>query len=335
MKRLIFLICLNTGLFLLSDPIARAQFPPPAGQPGTTAMFRDSSAFVNWATGCTVVRGYVNISDTSVSYLGNNRASYGSEEDANGFPDDLVVSLGDGGSATLTFEKTITNGPGPDFAVFENALTDNFLELGFVEVSSDGQNFFRFPAVSLTQTATQVASFGSIDAFRVHHFAGKYRAGYGTPFDLDSLKNVAGLNVNRITHVRIIDVVGCIQPAYSTHDTLGNEVNDPWPTPFNTCGFDLDAIGVIHESATGIGETGSRTLFRTGPNPVTDFLTVRYEGHSAAKMSITNPGGNRIFDAVIYPPATTLNLSGLKPGLYFCTFRHPDGSIETAKLIKQ
>ena len=58
-----------------------------------------------------------------------------------------VVSLGDGGSITLTFAHPLSDGTGPDLAVFENAFNDTFLELAFVEVSSDGANFVRFPAI--------------------------------------------------------------------------------------------------------------------------------------------------------------------------------------------
>jgi hypothetical protein len=55
-----------------------------------------------------------------------------------------IVSLGDSGVATLTFSSPIANGLGPDFVVFENGFLDPandsfaFLELAFVEVSSDG-----------------------------------------------------------------------------------------------------------------------------------------------------------------------------------------------------
>ena len=36
--------------------------------------------------------------------------------------------VGDGGSAILTFDTPIANGPGFDFAVFENGFSDTFLE---------------------------------------------------------------------------------------------------------------------------------------------------------------------------------------------------------------
>jgi hypothetical protein len=34
---------------------------------------------------------------------------------------------------------------------------------------------------------------------------------------------------------------------YASCDSQGHQINDPWPTPFPTGGFDLDAVGVIHQ----------------------------------------------------------------------------------------
>jgi hypothetical protein len=63
--------------------------------------------------------------------------------------------------------------------------------------------------------------------------------------------------------VRIIDVVGSIDPAFGTRDSLGNLINEPFPTPFSSSGFDLDAVGVIHaipEPAFGAGMLGLLAL---------------------------------------------------------------------------
>jgi hypothetical protein len=292
----------------ISSSVASAgPYAPPAGKPNSTAIYMDDPNFVAWATGITIQRGYVNISEPSLGYV-----SYGNYSNALGKAEgDIysVVSLGDGGIATLTFEYPITNGPGYDFAVFENSFSDDFLELAFVEVSSDGNHFFRFNSVSLTPTNTQIDNAGSVDTTNINNLAGKYRAGYGTPFDLEELKDVNSLlDVNSITHVRIIDVVGYVQPAdfsgdgivnfidysifaaaylskpndenwnqdcdiaqpadniidmldlawfvdewlsennYASYDSQGQQINDPWPTPFPTGGFDLDAVGVIHQN---------------------------------------------------------------------------------------
>jgi len=41
---------------------------------------------------------------------------------------------------------------------------------------------------------------------------------YGTPFDLEEMIGIIGLNVDSITHVKVIDVVGSINPLYASYD---------------------------------------------------------------------------------------------------------------------
>jgi len=248
----------STLLLALTATAQAGPYAPAAGQPGSTAIHMDDAAFVAWATGVDVVRGPQDIASATPS-----DASYGTPSNALGKAAGSstdVVSLGDGGSATLTFDKAIANGPGFDFAVFENGFSDTFLEIGFVEVSSDGSNFVRFDAVSLTPTDTQVGGFGELDPTNLYNFAGKYKQGYGTPFDLDELTGTSGLDVDNVTHVRIIDVVGSINDSYATYDSLGNKVNDPYPTGFSSGGFDLDAVGVINQ----VPEPGSIALLLAG-----------------------------------------------------------------------
>src|SRR5690554_1227010 len=197
-KTSFLIISVFISSFVLSQPYA-----PAAGEVGSTAISFDDSRFVAWATGIELTRGYVNIEDTLIEYDGTNRASFGTPEIALGAATNIAtdaVSLGDSGIAILTFNKPITNGLDYDFAIFENGLNDNFLELAHVEVSSDGINFFRFPSHSATQTATPVGSFGSLNPTNLYNLAGKYRVGFGTPFDLEELKDEVGLDVEKITH---------------------------------------------------------------------------------------------------------------------------------------
>jgi len=237
--------------------MAAGPYAPAAGQTGSTAVPANSSSIVAWATSVAEVHlGPQQIGDP---VLGSIPASFGTPSNALGHADATVItptpviSLGDGGWITLNFAQPITNGLGADFAVFENGFSDNFLELAFVEVSSDGTNFVRFNSVSLTQTTTQVngddsvGPFGSVDPTNINDLAGKYRAGFGTPFDLAELSGHPGLDINHITAVRIVDVVGSINPAYATYDSLGHIINDPWATPYDSSGFDLDAIGVLNQ----------------------------------------------------------------------------------------
>lgn len=302
--------------FVISLTIAWGQFPPPAGQPGSDAISADSLIFNDWAQTCLIERGFLNIADTSLGYV-----SFGNAEDATGTAGDgMVVSLGDHGSALLTFSSPVVNGPGSDFAVFENGLNDTFLELAFVEVSSDGMSYFRFPAVSLTDTNIQVSGYGSVDATKIHNLAGKYRTGFGTPFDLDELTGISGLDVMHVTHIRIVDVIGSIDSAYATHDSQGNRINDPWPTAFPSGGFDLDAVGIIHSSA-GIGEAVANMDFEVFPNPSSHYIHVKpkYTGNGVICL-YTIDGLAKKEWTYNSPGGINLDISDITSGLYFLKY---------------
>ena len=235
-----------TAVFLFPFAIF-SQFAPPVGQTGTTAISKDSSVFVAWADGCHIQRGFQDISNPTGPY-----ATVGDSTSPLGIADDVVVSLGDSGIAICRFQIPIANGPGPDFAVFENAFDDTYLELGFVEVSSDGVHFFRFPATSNTQDTVQTGTFGLTDATKIDNLGGKYRVLYGTPFDLNQLQGIAGLDISNIGYVKIVDVIGSIGLAHHSVDRNGHLVNDPYPTAFASGGFDLDAVGVIHNATNSV-----------------------------------------------------------------------------------
>jgi hypothetical protein len=229
---------------------------------GMDGIAADDSRIVEWATevvDCT--RGPINITKPSgaVASYGNVSAALGAADctysSATEFNPYNVISLGDGGSITLTFANAICNGTGADLAVYENAFqlagsdTLFFCELAYVAVSSDGINWITFPSISLTQTTTQVGSFDCIDPTDIYNLAGKNVAGTGTLFDLSDLINLPGselIDLNNIEYVRITDVVGSIDPAYARYDSLGNIINDPWKTSFSTGGFDLDAVAVLN-----------------------------------------------------------------------------------------
>ena len=334
MKKLVFV-----WIMALMPMALWAQFAPAAGLPGTTAMHADSSAFVAWATGCTTERGLMRIDKPHLGY-----AYFGADSLVLGAPGTGgaseivydVVSLGDGGMATVTFASPIYNGEGPDFAVFENGFgiesdtthTLHFLELAFVEVSSDWEHFFRFPAVTYVPSDKQLGGYGGMNPSQIHNFAGKYDQFYGTPFDLDELEDNALLNKNCVTHVRVIDVVGCIKPEYATYDSEGHIVNDPWFTSNEKGGFDLEAVGVIHDLAHNAVTESESEIISFYPNPVKDKLTVKAENLQTVEVY------NIVGQMAMTVKSSVVDMGSLKAGIYFVRVVADNKSV-TRRVAKQ
>lgn len=247
MKSIKLNCAIGAFVFTLSFSTSNAQgiYPPQAGEVGSTAIPADSSCFRDWAVSCQAQFGPQRIDEPAGAKAGAGALTYAlGKADA-----PLCLSLGDGGVAILQFSAPIYDGEGFDFAVFENGFIQSggaFLELAFVEVSSNGVDYFRFPSVSLTDTSQQIESFGLLDASNLNNLAGKYIGGFGTPFDLSDIPDTILLNKQRITHIKVVDCIGNIDSNFAAFDANGNAINDPWPTPFESGGFDLDAVGVIN-----------------------------------------------------------------------------------------
>ena len=189
------------------------------------------------------------------------------------------------GHITLSFSEPIQNGPGPDFAVFENGFISAggagvngqiFAELAYVEVSTDGETFVRFPCVSLTEPTTTnggTGAYGTIDPTNVYNIAGKhvnaYGSSWGTPFNLSDLANEpnvlnGNVNLNNVIYIRIVDIPGngffkdtattmidpnTIDPNSGlggTYYTETHGIHDAWVT-WGSGGCDLEAVGAIEQ----------------------------------------------------------------------------------------
>ena len=251
MKRtkLVILLFLIFALILLTASIASAvgPFVPGSEYEPFYPVDKDSPDIVAWATGWEnyIAGGYVDPQwQTPEKALGQ---ATGTSYD--------IVCLGRGGQITMTFGNGVKNGEGWDLAVFENSFSDTFLELGYVEVSTNGVNFVRFDNISYQDP---VGEFGSVDYTLIHGLAGKYRQGLGTPFDLNDIayktEVTSGLvDLNRVFYVKVIDIVGdgtYLQnnpPPPPDWGVDGEPIYDPYPT-HESSGFDLDAIGVRYQA---------------------------------------------------------------------------------------
>ena len=222
--------CLPTPFNAVYD--VRATYAPAPPDPTTTAVAYNDARVVAWATGVASYLPGTGVSDPKWMMPSQAFGPAGTDTTA-------VVVLGNGGTITLTFDSPITDGAGWDFAVFENSFaSDIFLELGFVEVSSDGSHFARFDSAFQSLVTGTAAQIGGL--------AGAYMVGYGTPFDLAALLNSplvrdGSVDLTAIKYVRIVDIVG----DGTTLDSFGRGIIDPLSSG-PTAGFDLDGIAVLN-----------------------------------------------------------------------------------------
>ncbi len=221
------------------------------------------------------------------------------------------------GRITLGFAVPIYNGPGADFAVFENAFSGNaeatlvFAELGYVEVSSDGTHFARFPAeYGNTGTHRVEEPYKFQDPTTIRNLAGKHLCGYGeawgTPFDLaqlalDPLVTGGQVDLAAIRYVRIVDIPG----SGDWLDAAGNRIYDSWVT-VGSGGVDLEAIGVLNQQRPYA--EWAREAFALGPDapPPDPAADADGDGRPNAQEF-----AERTDPLVADPPDTTLAPPGL------------------------
>jgi len=321
-------------IILLFGKLCYAQFDPQVLFGSTKAIYRDSSMIKGWATSCNVTRGWQNYLDTSLG-----KATVGSEFYGTLKADGSIISLGDSGIAILQFDNPISDNEGPDFCVFENGFTlgnaqsDSHMELAFVEVSSDGVHYVRFPASSYIDTTIQLGNFDGSNATLVDGLAGKYVSGYGTPFDLNIFAALSSVNIGKITHVKLIDVVGNKDAQYPARDKNGRKIIDPWPTPFAASGFDLDAVGVINQLyATNVLEKEEPSI-SFYPNPIKMGENIVLNNlNNNAQISLVNKLGEAVFYSVSNDQKV-IETNNFEAGIYILTVTQNNQNIHQKIVI--
>ena len=262
--------------FTLIAAVALPVFSATAGQfpDYNQGILSNDARIVSWATGW---QDYVQPDTYSGGYCHNNGGQIDSVSNAVlGTPTDFtmngttkhVLALGHGSSITLTFGRSIPNGPGWNFAVFNNAFLDmssaladrgggtnyvhynsgtnlvsvargyNFVwcKPAFVDVSSDATNWARFPATYLNTDVLFQASVPdspdhwlSQDVTMIDGLAGKAVLQYGTPFSLSTLTN----HPNVTSGLVVLNNIRYIRLTDvigdgSTTDQFGNVIYSPY-----------------------------------------------------------------------------------------------------------
>ncbi|RYD31579.1 MAG: hypothetical protein EOP86_17590, partial [Verrucomicrobiaceae bacterium] len=279
-------------------PLLAGPYAPAAGQAGSTAIARTDPRITAWANR---VAAWQVGANCLPQWQDTSRALGPAGDDPT-----HITCLGDGGTITLAFPGFIADGPGADFAVFENAFSDTFLEFAWVEVSRDGVNFVRFPNHSLT--AAPVISFGSVDPTDVDGLAGKYRQPFGVGFDL------ADVGLDQVSHVRLVDVIG----DGSARDSAGHVIYDPFPND-GSAGFDLDAVAVLH-----LKQWQTLEVARLGPDQVNALAMAHLPD---GRMLLGRQGTLGVQSVWGAPALTSIPAGGLEFDPSFIAVRSADSAL--------
>ncbi|MCB0972613.1 MAG: DUF4214 domain-containing protein [Acidimicrobiales bacterium] len=235
--------------------------------------------------------------------------------------DGSIVVLGDRGEITLTFDRPIADGDGHDLAVYENGFAygeEDYVELGYVEVSSNGTDFVRFDSAS--RRVDPVGSFVAMDVAELGGLAGKDLAGKGTPFDLALLANHdevrdGTVDLGAITHVRIRDIKG----DGGDLDSFGRPIYDPDPVS-GSAGFDLAGVAVLNQQPRSADEAWVHAA-------ITDFLGRAPTDAEVADLTGRLAGGARRADLARELSTSTEWVERIVTRFYLDTLgREPDPS---------
>ena len=133
--------------------------------------------------------------------------------------------------------------------------------------------------------------------------------------------------------MRIVDVIGSIDPQFACRDSEGHIINDPWPTPFSSSGFDLDAVGVIfNQSNNAISDVEKIvTIF---PNPASDEVTIIPQNSSIMDIQIADFSGRVLMEYLAQRDKISIDISSLMPGVYIIRIFENSNTI-TYRLVVQ
>jgi hypothetical protein len=146
------------------------------------------------------------------------------------------------------------------------------------------------------------------------------------------MMGIQGLNTDSITHVKVIDVIGSINPIYASYDQNNHIINEHYPTPYPQGGFDLDAVGVIHQLVNGDDEQERETI-HFYPNPVNDQLFLQGDISTIDFIQITDEFG-RIIQIQKQFTHHIISFSELKAGMYCLNVILKNGTIKHQKILK-
>ena len=135
-------------------------------------------------------------------------------------------------------------------------------------------------------------------------------------FDLAQLSGYSNLDLNAITHIKVVDVVGSVDAQWATFDRNGNAINDPYPTDFASGGFDLAGVAVMNGwMPVGVEENSTADCWKVFPNPCCNSVQIS-DLKINTPISLYNAYGQLLWQGIASDSRFVLDLSTFADGFY-------------------
>ena len=103
---------------------------------------------------------------------------------------------------------------------------------------------------------------------------------------------------------------------YGTTDKNGHIINDPYPTAFGSCGFDLSGVAVMNGwTPTAVNNYQQEISFVAYPNPCQNVLNVNNVTVNEP-VSLFNAMGQQIWNGMTQDTYFQLDMQSYPAGIY-------------------
>ncbi len=230
-----------------------------------------------------------------------------------------ILSIGLGGEIIVGFKDyIITDGPGIDFIIFENAFINPinqgiFAEPAIISVSYNGIDFIEFPydSTTLKGLAGITPTNGKVEA-------SKYPACGGDGFDLSTI------GLDKVKYIKIKDISSII----STLD----ESNIYYNPESIISGFDLDAVAGINLAPTISKVNEPEDDYNIFYNNNSGILNIYSYKENNFSIRLFNLMG-QVINSSKYSRRASLDISELLSGIYWLVISD-ENYYKVKKIIK-
>ena len=115
---------------------------------------------------------------------------------------------------------------------------------------------------------------------------------------------------------RALEQLKGIVPDYHADLTKeGRLINDPWPTPGGSSGFDLAGVAVLNQKVEAV-EMADGISLSVYPNPASERVSIVMNGSESTDAILFDINGRAVTTMTLHEGLNTVEISDLPQGVY-------------------